>query len=624
MSTSVELDKRFTTEAGDSYGTISIRVVVLKTKTKDDKAEVDEAAEVVDDIDEEIDLITAKAKTPLASYLEKQAYGKMCVVFLLSGQRHHALDKAYIAKDLGFKQLYDRMIIVVDLDGLSNHAQAEIIQGSRQGLFETKVYFAILDRVAQTLKSYPPLKKLQLDAEQKVLDMASGNEALKNKLDRLIEGHHAMAHGDGPGSGPGNAGPNGGASPYFAGGVNDQDVVVMGQANMGTEAQLPVLVAEPPMVAIRLHPDEPKSVMVTARPSKEWANREDFRVQLANPVDGLSVKEECIAEGCRVTLKFSDEDYDDDEDYPEGELQVFARFKDRPETRMLKLPVVVLKKLEWKPPAPVELLEEPTRLRVRSRQPVRIILDGPAVYVKVEWNGKESLLRGTSAKWRFEARCLSLGTFPQIGTTSIVNGRFELILYPPHGILPGNELDFEVTAVGPDRELRATFKALIVSPVDPSTPSSPRKITATAPQTAGQRQPPYEPVLINEKDWDNPNLIRWGGGDWNTGDAGRYMEPTETRPLLLVINMDMGILKTYREGMVKGKGQLEAKTVGERMNHYVAHIGFHLYQMYWENRQKSEKPAPEETDRPQTDDELREEVNRVGKTLIRLMEVAAR
>ncbi len=33
----------------------------------------------------------------------------------------------------------------------------------------------------------------------------------------------------------------------------------------------------------------------------------------------------------------------------------------------------------------------------------------------MQWNGKPSLLRGTKPKWRFTARCLSLGTFPTTG-----------------------------------------------------------------------------------------------------------------------------------------------------------------------------------------------------------------
>jgi hypothetical protein len=169
MSATVELDKQFTTEAGESHGTISIRVVVLKPKSNDDKDGDEDVPPPLSGIDDEdvVDVSTSKSnsKSPLASYLEKQAHGKMCVVFLVHGQRHHWLDKSFIAKDLGFKQLYDRMMILVDLDGLATHAMAEIIQGSRQGLFEGKVYFAIRDKIVQTLKTDPALKKLQLDAE---------------------------------------------------------------------------------------------------------------------------------------------------------------------------------------------------------------------------------------------------------------------------------------------------------------------------------------------------------------------------------------------------------------------------------------------------------------------------
>ena len=137
--------------------------------------------------------------TPLAAYLEKPSHGKWCVVFLVNGQRHHAWDKLFIAKDLGFKYLSDRTMIIVDLDGLSTQATANIIQGSRQGLFEGKEYFAIKERIIHTLKSDPDLKRLQVMAEQKVLEMEAGDEAVKSKLDQLIEGFHSGRTGRRPG-----------------------------------------------------------------------------------------------------------------------------------------------------------------------------------------------------------------------------------------------------------------------------------------------------------------------------------------------------------------------------------------------------------------------------------------
>jgi len=402
-------------------------------------------------------------------------------------------------------------------------------------------------------------------------------------------------------------------------------VVVLGRSSVGQDAQLPVLVTEPHIAAIRLHPGETKTVIVRSHPGEEWANLVDFKAQFATPVAGLTLDNECVDNGSQLTVSFTDPD-DDDDEYPQGEIQAFARFKGHPETRMLKIPVVGIRKREKKERVPIELLNEPTTLKVKSRQPVQLVPGGPAVHVKLEWKGKESLIRGTTPRWKFRARCVTLGTFPSIGFASMADGRLELILYPPHGLMTNTELDFEAVATGSDdKRLVATFKTAVVPPPNPVPPASgPRKITADAPQTAGQRRPPYRPVLIYEKDWGSADLPRWDGGDWTGDDVGRFNGPTETQPLLLVINMDMTLLKSYREGMVRGKSQLEAKTVKERMNHYIAHVAFHLYQMYWENKQKADNPVPGDDARMPTDTELQEEVNRVGKTLLRLMEVTAR
>ena len=64
-SATVELDKQFTTDAGDTYGTISIRVVVLKPKAKDDKDkdDDDEAALSSEPEDEDMDL-AKRARNP--------------------------------------------------------------------------------------------------------------------------------------------------------------------------------------------------------------------------------------------------------------------------------------------------------------------------------------------------------------------------------------------------------------------------------------------------------------------------------------------------------------------------------------------------------------------------------
>ncbi len=480
-SATVELDKQIMAEAGDSYGTISVRVVVLKPKAKkagtkdghdEDEADVDETPAPAPELDDEDPTADDLAKaTPLAAYLEKPVYrnthGKWCVVFLVNGQRHHAWDKLFIAKDLQFKYLSDRTMIIVDLDGLSTQAMANIIQGSRQGLFEGKEYFAIRERIIHTLKSDPDLKRLQVLAEQKVLEMEAGDEAVKNKLDQLIEGFHSAAA---DGAGDGVAGTQAASGPNFADGASNQGVVVMGRDTVGEDAMLPAIVTDPRIAAVRMHPGEEKKVTVVSLPRGAWANLGDLRIKMVSEVEGLSAEVSRAADHASVIVSFREADDFDDDEYPvQGELQTFARFKDHSETRLLTLPVVVTKRRIVEPRT-IELLDEPTYLRVKSRQPIKVIPAGPAVHVKLEWDGKESLIRGTNPPWRFGARCTTLDTFPRIGFGSTGNGRLELILYPPHGLLPNNELHFEAFADGPaGRKLTAGFKATVITP-----PAAPR------------------------------------------------------------------------------------------------------------------------------------------------------
>jgi len=620
-SATVELDKQFTTDAGDTYGTISIRVVVLKPKAKDDKDDDDEAALAPEPEDEDLDVGEAGKKSPLASYLEKQAHGKWCVVFLVNGQRHHSWDKTFIVKDLGFNQLRDRTMVIVDLDGLAMHAMAEIIQGSRQGLFESKVYFTIRDRIIQTLKTDPQLKKLQIEAEQKILEMETGDEAVKSKLDQLIEGHHAAAHTDGPGNG--DAGLHSTEAPHFSVGAKSQDVVVMGQPSLGQDGELPVLTTDPRIGAVRMHPGQSKAATIIAWPREEWANLEDFRVQFATAVDGLTFEETCGTECSSITIRFDETDDFDDEEYPvQGELQAFARFKGRAEARMLTLPVVVTKKKDKTEKVPIELLDEPTYLKVKSRQPIKIVPGGPAIHVKLEWNGREALIRSTSPPWKFNARCVTLSTFPKIGFASMGDGRLELVLYPPHGMLPNTQLEFEVIAKGPDdKQLPATFRALVVEP-PALVQGGARKVAAEGPETAGQRRPPYELKYISQKDWGNPERPRWDSSDWTADDAGRFIDQTETNPLVLVINQDMQLVKSFRDDMVKRR--LVETTIKDRVNRYISHVAFHLYQMYGEYKKAMDAKPTNDSIKPPSEQEMQAEINRVGTTIMKLMDFGQR
>src|SRR5262249_917109 len=108
---------------------------------------------------------------------------------------------------------------------------------------------------------------------------------------------------------------------------------------------------------------------------------------------------------------------------------------------------------------------------------------------------------------------------------------------------------------------------------------------------------------------------------WTKNDAGCFHEQTDAAPLILVLNEDFGLIHDYCEDMVKRS--LAEDTINERKSKYYSHIAFHLYQMYLSYRAQMEASAkdPDVINPPDFGD-LRSEVNRVGKTLVKLMEVS--
>ncbi len=127
------VDKSFFTQCPEGYGNINLRVVVLQKPAKDDVLTVTPEESQADE-----PLIDV-GKTPISSYLEEPKHGKYCAVFLVNGQRQHAWDNTFIQTHLEFKYLRNRMIVIVDLDGLKPEAIAQLMQGSRHQFFDGNV-----------------------------------------------------------------------------------------------------------------------------------------------------------------------------------------------------------------------------------------------------------------------------------------------------------------------------------------------------------------------------------------------------------------------------------------------------------------------------------------------------
>jgi hypothetical protein len=255
----------------------------------------------------------------------------------------------------------------------------------------------------------------------------------------------------------------------------------------------------------------------------------------------------------------------------------------------------------------VPLKDDPTYVKVTSRLPIKIVVNGPDVHVKLKWDGKDELISGNPPTWSFRFACDSPSVEPQAFLTRPTDGRFELMIQAAAGLTAGEQLKFDIEAVGPTKTLATAFLADVVEP-----PSA-RRISARVPG-GGQRRPPYELRYVNKGDWDGETC--WGQA-WNGSEPGSFEEPSTKSPLVIFINQDMDLLTAYRDTLI-GKKRAES-TIQQNINKYTTHVAFHLYQIYEKKKQVMSQPGG--AGDVQTEDQMREEIQRVARTLIKLMDV---
>lgn len=606
MQTTFLLDKQFTPDLGYPLGKIGVRVVVFP-KRKDKASSVD--SDVPLDLQAEEDFSSGDSE--VNGYLEFPKRGKMCCVFLINGQRHHGLDNTFIVNDLKMKYLRKRMIIAVDLDALSQRAIAEIMQGSRSGLYEGQVYQKIRDRLVATLQGDPDLAELEEEAEDELSQLQAGDAVVQNALDELIEHHFDFGDHE-----TGGADTSGGKQGQFYGPDGkpvDVNVVVFGEN--GSPVAGPVLVSDHAASTFRVVPNLKAKMLVTTLPKGDWSKLKEIGAFLEPVTAGLTATLTRNELDATLEAEFTEPtDFQPDE-YPiETTLRVMATFTDEAEPRLIEKNVVVRPKKPQPPRPPRVLNDVPTYLRVATRQPVRLLAGGPDMHVRIVWDGKDSLAFDPTPEWTFQATCKSHPQFPAITFTKPTNGRFEALVHTPADCLVGTKLEFEVQAIGPaDAALNATFTAEVVLP------PGPRKVSTEIP-ARGQRRPPYVLSYVHEAQFDTPT--RWGAETWKADHAAAFAEPTATKPLTLCINQDFGLLRKYMDGLVGKKA--DEHRMEEKKTKYISHVAYHLYQMYLHKVDVRNKKAAgtesEELREPQ-DDEMQFEINRVASTLIRLMEV---
>jgi len=601
-----ELDKRLDSALGEGYGMIAIRVVVLEKGMAAAPAPAVADQTPVDAQPDEA--LPETDKRPVSSFLEEPKRGRQCCVFLINGQRQHAWDNQFIVRDLELKYLRNRMIVVVDCDGLKPEATAELMQGSRNQFYEGQVYDALASRVTATLKGDPDLRRLEEETEDEISSLQAGDEAVKAALDQLIQAHHdAAAH---VGHGHSQAGDVSRDEASVGPLLQSTDAVVPGDSSVGVPAFDPVLQMRPDVATIRLKPNEIRLLVILARPEDAWSGLEHFSVTFDPPVKELQVVRTSQISGEQVALMFAEaEDFDTDE-YPiETVLRATATFKEHPEPRLFERRVVINRPKKIPPAPAIPLKDEPTFIRVTSRQPIKIAIGGPDIHVKLRWDGKDELVTGNPPTWSFRVTCESPSVEPPTFLTRPVDGRFELLIQAAIGLNAGEQIKFDVEAAGPGRALATAFLADVIEP------PTPRKVS-TKVLGGGQRRPPYDLRYVKKEQWSEETC--WGGF-WSGDDPGSFEDPNPKSPLTIFVNQDMDLLTTYRDSLL-AKKQAES-TIQQRINKYTAHVAFHLYQIYEKKRQVQVQAVESSSVELPSEDQMRDEIRRVSRTLLKLMEV---
>lgn len=592
----------------EELGTISIRVVVLPKKKKDDR-NATKAHDQLDILDrDEGELLPETGSMPMSSYLEMGKGGKQCVVFLVNGQRQETLDNSFIIQDLKFKYLRNRMMIMVDVDGMSPEALGRLMQGSRQGFYRGDIFEAMTKRIIATLKDDPDLDRLEQEAEEEVSELKAADEKVTHTLDQLIDSHHdkGMHFSEGAGAqGVDNSDDNLGIKT-----TTREGVVLLLPPDKGTAADYPVLVSQPVSSLIRLRPNQEREVSVKSMPSNAWPALAEMQVEPDSDMPELEISQERLTDHLKLKLLFrQSKDFDCDQ-YPiRAKLRVSARFNGIKEPRLLNLGVFI--KPDIPTPDP-ELFDIPTYLQVSSREPVKIKTGGADTHVHLRWNGKDELASLSPPSWRFHAQVVTESVDqPRMTFSEPSGGRITLLVAPHIDWTAGTTMRFEVTVRSENGKMLETgFDAIVVDPPEPPDPPEPRQVVADL-SIGSSRRPSYILKIIGSDDYDKGTC--WGGSTWSDDEPGCFQEPNERAPLTLIINQDVSAMREHRRFLTKKFTETE---VERRINKYTSHVAFHLYQMF----EASQQPGTQDSD--SMDERQSAEIRRVASTLIKLMEVS--
>lgn len=116
--------------------------------------------------------------------------------FSLNGQRQYNKERSWY-RDLGFNNIFQRIIAVVECDGIHYDERYNVFKSDREGIVHTELSEEIMDKVQDILRNDPDLQDLEEQAKEDKIKSAAGRvgENTLNEIKRIIGGYNVRGGG---------------------------------------------------------------------------------------------------------------------------------------------------------------------------------------------------------------------------------------------------------------------------------------------------------------------------------------------------------------------------------------------------------------------------------------------
>lgn len=521
------------------------------------------------------------SRRPLTNYVEREN-SRNTIIVTLNGQRHGTLEKSIVSKRCRLPRVADTLLIQVIVDGLNKGMIGELCTSARSQLVqEGSVADLVQDKLIECLTEDLDLAKWETKLSELHAADDESTKEVKRLLDRLID----IGVDLGTGGAEIQRVPQGvGKKTEF----NPCDPPTL----------LRLMIKEDPIEIIK---GETRRITLELNaPNKIFRRRKNKgRIWVSSDSDDIVA---VIA-----TNQFKDGRLPADiSTKQEAEEYVPRKLKFLFEAANLSIPLETERSFVVVPTPKYEPIDPPTELKFLRGNPVEL-QKGKSNLVSAAFNGSNDILTRPN-----NPAFLDLSfDYPQVSLVRRIgphNGKIQFTLKVSDAAKTGDNFTLRAQLRLFDGSILSDER---ICKIIPEKEKNPKKG-----DYAETSRPRYDVKRVKKNDWSV--------FDWTEEDIGEYelkKDDENKDRLYLYVNLDSKPLEDERQRRIR---QSQTQNLVERIeNKYVAHIAYHLFQQFDEERKEgvyeASVPSTEELMNIQevTEPEQYEaELKRVARTLI--------